>query len=151
MEKVHSILENIKTEFEVIESVKMCEDLPDDKKLYNETIAFYTYSKQYEEMCYVAELIYIAYRLGISGFDKFYANIYYPQGEIIKLLKYKDYIDIDINDLNQLILEKIKVFKHDNKRIIFLNRVTWSFPPRIYMGRFYCRRRLAIGSIGLLG
>ena len=63
MEKIHNILENIKANFEIIQSNKAWEDYSNGSKMSNKCLAFYTYSKKYENLCYLSELVYIASEL----------------------------------------------------------------------------------------
>ena len=136
-------LADIKKEFEIIPSVCAYEQFTDGIRIYHQTLAFYTYSKKYQELAEFAELIYIAYCLKLVVDTEVFESIIHHEGAIIKQLKYKDYLRIDKIKLLQEIKDRIFFYKSDNYTITLLNRVEWG-EPRIYKGKFLCRRRLEL-------
>ena len=160
---MQAVLDDIKKNFEIIPSVSAYEEYSNGIKVYNYTIAFYTYSKNPEELCQFSEMIFIGFKLGIPPEEKIFEIICNrKEGEEIKLLPYSLFRRYDRDKLQDDINKRIIFFKEQNNKMYFLDRVNWEINTyedrikeqkmfgndkyKVIIGnkKTFCRRRLEL-------
>lgn len=158
MQNAISFLDEIKKEFEIIQSVCGTEKYSDKTEIENETLAFIVgiNSKVDKEiLCAIIEIIYIlkTFLLESSFIDLYYRVFIRKEGEPAVYLS-ANFIKSLLADFRESklslerILEKLKIEKeqclysgYKDVKLILQDRLKWQIDGN------HCRRRLAIGAL----